>query len=285
MKKLFGSLIAVLFCLAIAAVPVSADMTHVDGDDGISIYHEHDNGNNDGGFAYGETNNTYDATVYGQNGAFAMGGSASKGKVEGNSHNFGNLVGISHSGAKVKSAAGTITLPYGKNHSTVYGYVEQANWADAEAGPGTWVEGGNYSNAQYEGDDYGYIHSGLIGKAKTEGLTITGAYTTGNASIAGGMTTNSASTRLRHADCGKVSIFGEGSMNSATYATDSMNQSGGSAGTFAHSSFEYNATGPQLAGGNGMAANGGYSSVTVKPHSVSATSVSAGFASSNSHSH
>lgn len=180
MKKIVGSLIAVLFCLAIAVAPASADMTHVEGHDGISILYNHGD-LNDGGYAYGRTHNTYNATSYGQNDALAFGMSRSKGKVKGFSgqtdlFGFGD-VGYSRSHAEVGSFAETYTCPCGYNRSTVSGYVAQANWSDAQAGPGTWAVGGNYSDASYRGVDYSCWNSHLSGDAETRGFTLTGAYT------------------------------------------------------------------------------------------------------------
>lgn len=281
MKK--SIIVTIMFCLSLFIVAgASADSAHVYGEDSIGIVYNHGD-NNDGGYAVGTTHNTYNATAYGANQATALGGSASKGKVTGNSGGiFGDHIGLSYSNSKVKSVAGTTTSPHGRNHSMVSGYAGQGNWADAEAGPGTWAVGGNQSNAAYKGHDVGHHSSGLKGNAATSGGTITGAYSTGDFSIAGGLTANQAKSNLYSADRGRTTVKGSGEVTSATYATDTNGTNGGSAATYATSDFKYNASGPHHAEGGGIAGNAGISKVTVTPNNVKATSASGGFAHSQS---
>lgn len=168
------------------------------------------------------------------------------------------------------------------NHAMVSGYTGQSNWANAEVGIGAWATGGNKNSAIYKGCDTGFRTSDIRGHAKTSGGTITGAYSTGDFSIAGGLTANRANSNLYNTDCGRTTVRGAGRLDSATYATNTNRSSGGSAATYATSGFKYKTSGPHHAKGNGIAGNGGVSKVTVTPNSVKATSISGSFAHSQS---
>lgn len=273
MKRLFG-ILAVLIALAIAA-PAAACWgpgcnTDAVGNSGQYVSHG-TNGPN-GGYAESYSDGSYSA----KGNHFAVGETGSNGKVGaiGDSA-FGGRVGYSAAGAHADSFAKTRSnyCRKGWDRTEVNGGVFQSNGAgayDANNKGEAWASGGNSSGADYHAVDYGLNRSGVRGGADTLGGTLTGAYTTHKpgttTSVAGGITGNFASA-YRGCDSGHVSVYGEGRMDTGTYASTRR----GEAWTNSTSGFTYNGSGSHCAFGAGAAYGLGYSNVTNTPHGATGT--------------
>lgn len=275
MKKLFGSLVAVLFVLVIAVSPVAAMggyhepvNVNASGDTSHGVGYETSTYN--GGYAGSWAGADYDAN--GRN--YANGAAQTDGSVYAVDFGNGGNFGFSAAGANTEASANTYSDRYGRDYVSVSGGVEQGNGASAfdENNKG-WAgaNGGNTSGGDFEAYDNSWKHAHVVGGAETGGVTLVGAYTTHHAgyttSVAGGLTSNQASA---YRDCygGGASVYGSGEMNTGTFASTNR----GVAWTTSNANFTYNDSGRFCANKAGSAYGVGYSNVTHSPNGVTASS-------------
>lgn len=261
MKKLFTSLIAVLFCLVMVA-PVMANGASSD--------------------AYQGTNYEVGSYYSADSPYFTMGHANSKVFApEGNDY-AGTNVAYGWSSQKVRSNASAFG-PCGDNETAeTHGYVEQYSGAYVDLGNSTWAEGGQVSGAGYYAFDEGQHHAHVHGMAKTTGGTLVGAVVFDNpnsqTAMSGAVT---GSMGNAHVGCQDRETYtmGMGEVAHSTFAQ----KDNGMAWTYGDASYNYETNGYNHAHGAGFAATGGISNVTVRPNgSITARSMSGSFSSTGS---
>lgn len=261
MKKIFGSLVAVLFCL-VMVVPVAAD----------------DASSN----AYQGTDYKVGSYYSADSPWFTMGNANSKVFApKGNDYAETNVAGA-WSSQKIKSNAFAFGPCGDREIAEVYGNAYQHSGAYVNLGNNTWAKGDQISGAGYYGLTKRSHFAGAKGNAETTGGTLVGAIvldSSNSQTAMSGAVTGSKGKAHVNGYIRDTYTQGEGFVANATFAQ----KGNGAAWTYGDASYSYETNGYNHICGAGLATTGGISTVTTRPNgSIKASSRSGSFSSTGS---